>query len=119
MKFSRQALLHRLDAPALPEKTVPPARAEIRDAHRPFAAEDAQPLDLRPQLGLGAGVEHVEVEAAHEAHRRSRAQFVDDGERGNLPHRGLGPGPFEAQFILAVAPDRARIRAAGSWRAIP
>ena len=69
----------------------------------PSAASDAQAFDLAPELGLGARIEHVESEPAHPSHRRPRAQFVDDGERGNFPHRGLSPGTLEPQFVLPVA----------------
>src|SRR6202040_3220453 len=32
----------------------------------------------------------------------ARAQLVENGERRNLPHRGMRPGPMEMQFVLAV-----------------
>src|SRR3954464_2646571 len=44
-------------APARPQKTVPPPRAELG---KPQAIELAQPFDLAPEFRLGAGVEHVE-----------------------------------------------------------
>ena len=97
-----QALLQRLDAPAVPEKAVSSPGAEVGNPQRPFVRERPQPLDLRPQLGFGASVKHIEIEAAHAAHGRAGAQFVDDGERRDLPHRGLGPEPGEAQLVLPV-----------------
>ncbi len=94
-----QSFLERLDAPALPQEAVPPPRAEVGD-HQPV--EPLQPLHLAPQLGLGAGVKHVEREAAAADHRRARAQLVDDGERRDLPHRSMGPRPPEVQLVLAI-----------------
>ena len=61
MKAFAEPLLQRLDAPALPQEAVPPARAEIGDAQ---VRQPCQPLHLGPQLRLGARVEHVEREAA-------------------------------------------------------
>ena len=78
------------------------AGAEIGDLQRTLGGERAQTLDLAPQLGLGAGVEHVEVEAAHAAHGGARAQLVDDRQRRDLPHRRVGPRSGEAQFVLSV-----------------
>ena len=101
------------------KKAVAAAGAEIGNLQRPLGGERAQPLDLAPQLGLGAGVEHVEIEAAHAAHRGARAQLVDDRQRRDLPHRRVRPRAGEAQLVLSVAGGSARIRAGGSRRAIP
>ena len=98
-----EALLQSLDAPALPEEAMPAAGAEIGDAQRPLALQDAQPLDLAPELRLGAGVEHVEIEAAHAAHGGAGAQLVDDRKRGDFPHGRLAPETLEAELVLAVA----------------
>src|SRR3954470_5804115 len=93
------ALLQRLDAPALPEEAVPPASAKVGDANVGIAL---QALDLRPQLGLGPRVEHVEREEAVVLHRRARAQLVDDGERRYLPQRRVHPRTGKVQLVLAV-----------------
>ena len=77
---------------------------KIRDSDGPLLVlEDPQPLDFRPEFGFGPGVEHVEIESAHAAHRRPRPQFADNGEGGDLPHRRSGPKAVEAQLILTVA----------------
>ena len=71
-------------------------------------SESRKPSSLRsrstlaPQLGLGAGIEHVEGKPALALHHLARAQLVEDGERRNFPHRGVGPRPVEMQFVLAV-----------------
>ena len=98
-----QALLQRLDAPALPQEAVASPGAEVRDLQRPFVSQRSQPLDLAPQLGLGARVEHVEVETAHEAHRRAGPELVDDGKRGDFPHGRPHPLALEPELVLAVA----------------
>ena len=94
-----EPFLHRLDAPALPQKTVPPPRSEIG---QPQAIQLPQPLDLVPQFCFGACIQHVQFEAALSLGDLARAQFVEDGERRNFPHRGVGPRPVEMQFVLAV-----------------
>ena len=72
----------------------------------------AQPLDLAPHLGLGAGIEHVELERAEALQGGARAQLVDDRERGNFPHRGVGPGPVEIEH--RYWPSRLRSSYSGS-----
>src|SRR3546814_9060196 len=49
-------------------EAVSPARAEVRKHE---IGQLAQPLDLIPHLGLGAGVENVEREAVLARHRRT------------------------------------------------
>lgn len=78
---------------------LPPC-PKIGDLERALLGQNAQPFDLAPELGLCLGIEDVEAEPAHALHRG--AQLADDGERGNLPKRGLRPKPLEKQFILAV-----------------
>ena len=73
--------------------------AEIGQAQ---ALQFAQAFDLGPQLGLGAGIENIERKPALSLHHLARAQLVENGERRNFPHRGVGPRPVEMQFILAV-----------------
>src|SRR5215510_415187 len=50
---SPEAFLQRLHAPALPEKAVPAPRAEVRE---PQVRQPREPLDLAPELGLGARI---------------------------------------------------------------
>ena len=88
-----QPLHQRGDAPALPQEAVAPPRAEITEPQRPLLRQHAETLDLVPQLGLGAGVEEIELEPAHLAHGRAGPEFRDDGETRHLPHRGLRHGP--------------------------
>ena len=99
MKDGPEALLNGLDTPALPEKSMPPPRPEIG---KPQAFQFAQPLDLGPKLGLGARIENVEGKSALSLHRLARAEFVENGESRNFPHRGMGPRPVEMQFVLTV-----------------
>ncbi|OIQ64458.1 hypothetical protein GALL_539920 [mine drainage metagenome] len=94
-----EAFLDRLDAPALPQVAMTAARPEIGKTQ---AFQFAQALDLGPQLGLGAGIENIEGEPALSLGHLARAQFNDNGERGNLPHRRVHPRTVEIQFILAV-----------------
>ena len=94
-----QPFLQRLDTPALPQEAVPPPGAEVREDE---IGQQLQPLHLLPQPGLGARIEDVEREPALVAHGRARFQFVEDGERGNLPHRRVRPWTLEAEFILTV-----------------
>lgn len=54
-------LLQRFHAPALPEKAMAPARAEIGDDK---IGKFAEALDLLPQLCLGPGIEYIEGELA-------------------------------------------------------
>ena len=76
-----------------------------------------QPLDLFPELGLGAGIDDIERERAEVPQGRARAQFVDDGEGRDFPHGGFDPGAVEIELELAVADCAARSRAAGNRRA--
>ncbi len=94
-----QALLDRLDAPALPQKAMAPPGAEIGKAQ---AIQFAQPLDFGPKLGLGAGIENIEGEAALSLHHLARAQLVENGQRRNFPHGRVAPRTVEMQFVLAV-----------------
>ncbi len=64
------AFLQRLDAPALPQKTVAAAGAEIGNAQ---ARQFPQPFDLFPHLGLCAGVENIQREITKRAHCAARA----------------------------------------------
>ncbi len=73
-----------------------------------------QLLDLRPHLGLGAGIEDVQREWAEPFHRRARAQLVDDRERRDFPHRRLGPAATKGQFELAVTTRQLVFRKAES-----
>ena len=70
---------------------------------QPQVGQGAKALDLVPQPGLGAGVEHVQLEPTQPVEGGSAAQFVDDGEGGDLPQRHLGPGALERQVGLTVA----------------
>jgi hypothetical protein len=94
------APLHRLHAPVLPQETVAAARAEIGDL-QPLDA--AQPFDLFPQPGHGAGVQHLQLELAHVLQHGARAQFHQHGQRGDFPQHHLGPLALEGQLVLAVA----------------
>ena len=67
-----------------------------------------------PQLRLGARIEDVEREAAHALQRRARAQLVDDGERRDLPHRGVRPRPGE--FAARTGRPRRVSSYSGSWK---
>ncbi len=82
------------------------AGAEIGDPERSFALEKSKPFDLGPELRLRPSVQHVEIETAHMAHRRAGAKLIDDGERRDFPHGGLGPGSREAQLVLPVTPGQ-------------
>ena len=91
----------------LPQKAVPPPRAKVGDAQLRNAA---QPLNLAPQLGLGARIENVEPELAQCLQLRARLQFVENRQRIEFPHRGLGPRAFERQMDLPVAHRKLIIR---------
>ena len=67
-----------------------PPRAEVRQAQ---IVELPQPLDLGPELGFGARIKHVERKSALSLRHLARAQFVENGERRNFPHRGMRPRP--------------------------
>src|SRR5450432_2568827 len=90
---------HRHDHIFLPQKTMPAARAKVRDAKPGHAT---QSLDLAPQLCLGPRIENVEPELAQRLQLSARFQLVQDRERIEFPHRGLGPGALECQVDLAV-----------------
>ena len=75
------------------------ARAEI--GHRQVG-QLLQPLDLLPDPGHGAGVEHLQVELAETPQHGARPQFVEDRERRDLPHGGLDPRSVEGQLVLPV-----------------
>ena len=87
--------------PFLPQEAVAPPRAELGQAGLRVVA---QALDLVPQLGLGLGVEHVQLELVERSHGRARAQLADDRERVDLPQGDVGPAPLEREHVLAV-PD--------------
>ena len=63
----------------------------------------AQTLDLLPDLGHRAGIEHLQLEPPHVAQHGAGAQFHQDRQRRDLPQHDLGPRPFEGQLILPVA----------------
>jgi hypothetical protein len=65
-----------------------PARAEIGDAQ---AVRPAQAFDLFPELGHGAGVEHLKFELAHPVQHGAAAQFHQHGKRRDFPEHHLGP----------------------------
>src|ERR1700704_3615772 len=90
---------HRFDYVLLPEKAVAAAGSKVGDGQTGHAA---QALDLAPKGRLGAGVKDVEIELAQFFHVRSRAQFVEDGERIEFPHGGFRPRTVEGQTELAV-----------------
>ena len=79
---------------------MPAARAEIGDRQ---LRELLQAVDLLPDPRHGAGIEHLQLEAAHAPEHAARAQLVQDRERRDLPHRGLDPGAVEGELVLAVA----------------
>ena len=76
-----------------------PPRAELGQAGLRVVA---QALDLVPQLGLGLGVEHVQLELVERSHGRARAQLADDRERVDLPQGDVGPASLEREHVLAV-----------------
>ena len=94
-----QPLDHRLHAPILPEEGMPPTGAEIGDLQ---PVDPAQPLDLFPDPGHRAGIEDLKLELAHRGEDGARAQFHQDGERGDFPQHDLGPLALEGQFILVA-----------------
>src|SRR6202166_3274120 len=94
-----EALLDRLNAPALPQETMASPRAEIGKAQ---AVQLAQPFDLGPELGLGTGIENIEGKPPLSLGDLARAQLVENGKRRDLPHGGVGPRAVEMQFVLAV-----------------
>ena len=96
-----QAFHDRLDAPVLPEKAVPPARAEIGNAE---IGERAQALHVLPKARHGTGIEHLQLELAEPPRHRATMKLHDDGERRDLPHGGLDPRALERQLVLIAAP---------------
>ena len=88
-----EALLDRLDAPALPQETMAPPRPEIGQP---------QAVQLAQALGLGAGVEHVEGKSPLALRHLARAQLIENGKRRDFPHGRVAPRPVEMQFVLAV-----------------
>ena len=100
VKRSPKPFHHRLHRPVLPQEAVPSPRAEIRD---PQVGQLAQPLDLFPQAGHGAGIEDLQLEPAHVPKSRARAQLHQDGQGRDLPQHDLGPRALEGQLVLPVA----------------
>ena len=94
-----QCFLGGFHAPALPEKAMTPPRSEVR---QPQVVELAQSFEFAPQLCLGARIQHIEREPALTPGHLARPQLVENGERRNLPHRGVGPSPMEMQLVLAI-----------------
>ena len=95
-----ECFLGGFDTPALPEEAMTPPRSEVR---QPQAVQLAQPFEFAPQLCLGARVQHIESEPAQTPGHLARPQLIENGERRNFPHRGVGPGSMEMQLVLAVA----------------
>ena len=89
---------HGLHAPVLPQEAecrLP--RAEIGDLK---AVDLAQPLDLFPKPGHGAGIEDLQFKLAHRRQHRAGPQFHQDGQSRNFPQHDLGPLALEGQLIL-------------------
>ena len=95
-----QPLHQRLHRPVLPEEGMPPPRAEIGQ----FQPLDlAQPGDLLPEFRHGAGIEHLQLEAAELFQDRPRAEFHQHGQRRDFPEHDLGPAALEGQLVLPIA----------------
>ncbi len=94
MKLSPEHVAHGLDDVFLPEEAVAAAGAEVADVE---AGDAAQALHLFPEAGLGAGVEDVELELGEVLEAGAGFELVDDGERVDLPHGGLGPEAVESE----------------------
>src|SRR5664279_6556008 len=81
-----EALLDRLNAPALPQETMASSRAEIGKAQ---PIQLAQPFDFGPELGLRTGIENIEGKPPLSLRHLARAQLVENGKRRDLPHGGM------------------------------
>ena len=72
-ELAAQPFLHRLHRPILPQKAVPAPGAKIGDLQ---TLDVAQAGDLFPQLGHGAGVQHLQFELPLAFQHRATAQFL-------------------------------------------
>src|ERR1700722_9243500 len=84
----------------LPQEAVPAAGSEICP---PKLRNARQSLNLAPELGLGLGVEHVQLEFTHALKGSARLQLIENGEGVNLPHRRLCPKPVELQVEFSIS----------------
>ena len=90
---------HRIRHPFLPEKGMSAPRAEFCEPQlRPFM----KAFDLAPDFRFGLRVKNIKLELVERGHCGARAQFADDSERVDFPHRHFGPCTGEGQDILAV-----------------
>src|ERR1700749_2649143 len=83
----------------MPQKTVPPARAEVADAE---IGNAAQPLHLFPQPGLGARIQDVELELAQVLEVGACFELANLREGEDLPHGCRRPQAMELEIQLAV-----------------
>ena len=95
-----EAFHHRLHAPVLPQKRMPPPGAEIGD---PEPVKSAKLFDFLPKLGHRAGIEDLQLELVHFPDRSARAQLHQNRQRRNLPQHDFGPFALEGQLELAIA----------------
>ena len=83
----------------MPQKAVAAPGAEVADAE---VRNAAKAFHLLPKLGLGAGVEDIELKLAEAFEAGPGFQLVDGRKGVDLPQCGLGPEAVEAERELAV-----------------